>query len=52
MSYDCEINKNVHDNKIPKACSPCNCKFVMVNDSIFKIGENYQQVSLGECNKK
>ena len=52
MSYDGEVSKNFHDYKIPKARSPCNCKFIMVIDSIFKMGENYQQLSLRECNKK
>ena len=53
ISYDGKINKNFHDNKIPRECFHCNFKLVIVNDFALKKGEYYyQQGPLRECNMK
>ena len=48
--YNGRINKNVHNNKIPKEGSKFNCLSVTLINSVFKAGKNvYPKVLLEEC---
>ena len=48
-SYEGKINTNSHDERIPKESSHCICLFLILIDSVFKIGKNcYLQVMLEE----
>ena len=48
-SYNGKTNTNFHDNKIPKEGSQFICLSVILIDSVFRTGKNYDQVSLKEC---
>ena len=49
-SYNGKINKNFHNNKIPKEGSQFICLSVVLIDSIFRAVKNcYRQVFLQEC---
>ena len=39
-SYEGKINTNSHDERIPKESSHCICLFLILIDSVFKIGKN------------
>ena len=48
-SYEGKINTNSHDERIPKESSHCICLFLILIDSVFKIGKNcYLQLMLEE----
>ena len=48
-SYEGKINTNSHDERIPKESSHYICLFLILIDSVFKIGKNcYLQVMLEE----
>lgn len=49
-SYEGKLNRNVHDNGIPKEGPHCICLSVKLINFIFKLGKNhYSQVFLEEC---
>ena len=49
-SYNGKINKNFHNNKIPKEGSQFICLSVVLIDSVFRAVKNcYRQVFLKEC---
>ena len=49
-SYNGKINKNFHNNKIPKEGSQFVCLSVVLIDSVFRAVKNcYRQVFLQEC---
>ena len=49
-SYNGKINKNFHNNKIPKEGSQFICLSVVLIDSVFRAVKNcYRQVFLQEC---
>ena len=49
-SYNGKINTSFQNNKIPEEGSQCICLLVVLIDSIFRTGKNYDpQVFLEEC---
>ena len=49
-SYNGKINKNFHNNKIPKEGSQFICLSLVLIDSVFRAVKNcYRQVFLQEC---
>ena len=49
-SYEGKLNRNFHDNGIPKEGSHCICLSVKLIDFIFKLGKNhYSQMFLEKC---